>query len=84
MTSYKLSLRFHRPDGFRRGQQMRVAPLLMIAIKSRSYLKNVFWAKFCVGLSFQLLKILQYSCGLKLGPALTLSKNPIFEMASNE
>jgi len=26
--------------------------------------------------------LLEYACGLKLGPALTLSQNPIFEMAS--
>ena len=32
--------------------------------------------------SFQVLDILEYACGLKLGPALTLSKNPFFEMAS--
>ena len=51
---------------------------------SRSHLKNVFCPNFCVGSSFQLLKILQYVCGLKLGPALTLSQNPIFDMASIE
>ena len=37
----------------------------------------------CVGSSFQLLGILKYSCGLNLGPALTLNQNPIFEMPSN-
>jgi len=48
----------------------------------RTYLKNVFWLKSRVGLSFQVLKIQKYSCGLKLGPALTLNQNLIFEMAS--
>jgi hypothetical protein len=28
----------------------------------------------------QLIKIQKYSCGLKFGPAATLSQNPIFEM----
>jgi hypothetical protein len=37
----------------------------------------------CVRPSFQVLDILEYACGLKLGPALTLSQNPFFEMASN-
>ena len=46
----------------------------------RSYLKNVFWPKSCVEISFQFLKILQYSCGLKLALALTLNQDPIFEM----
>jgi hypothetical protein len=49
----------------------------------RSYLKNVFWPNFCVGSSFQLLGILEYACGLNLGPALILNQNPIFEMASS-
>jgi hypothetical protein len=49
----------------------------------RSYLKKVFCPNLCVGPSFQLLEILEYACGLKLGPALTLSQNPIFEMASS-
>ena len=48
----------------------------------RSYLKNVFWPNLCVGPLFQVLDILKYACGLKLGSALTLSQNPIFEMAS--
>ena len=38
----------------------------------------------CVGYSFQLLGILEYACGLNLGPALTLNQNPIFEMASEK
>jgi hypothetical protein len=49
---------------------------------TRSYLKKVFFPNLCVRPSFQLLDILEYACGLKLGPALTLSQNPIFEMAS--
>ena len=50
---------------------------------SRSYLKKVFWPNLCVGSSFQVLDILQYACGLKLGSALTLNQNPDFEMASS-
>jgi hypothetical protein len=49
---------------------------------SRSHLKNVFDPKLSVGPSFQLLEILEYACGLKLGPALILGPNPIFEMTS--
>jgi hypothetical protein len=49
----------------------------------RSYLKKVFFPNLCVRPSFQVLDILEYACGLKLGPALTLSQNPIFEMASS-
>jgi len=49
----------------------------------RSYLKNVFWPNICVGFSFQVLDILEYACGLKLAPALTLNQDPVFEMASN-
>jgi hypothetical protein len=51
---------------------------------TRSYLKKVFFPNLCVRPSFQVLDILEYACGLKLGPALTLSQNPIFEMASSE
>jgi len=51
--------------------------------ESKSYLKKVFFPNLCVRPSFQVLDILEYACGLKLGPALTLSQNPIFEMASN-
>ena len=57
------------------------AALLLVSF--RSYLKNVFWPNLCVGSSFQVLDILQYACGLKLGPALTLNQYPIFEMASS-
>jgi hypothetical protein len=49
---------------------------------SRSHLKKVFCPNLCVGPSFQLLDILEYACGLKLGPALTLCQNPIFEKTS--
>ena len=48
---------------------------------SRSYLKKVFCPNLCVGSSIQVLDILEYACGLKLGPALILSQNPDFEMA---
>jgi len=48
----------------------------------RSPLKKVFWPKVFVGATFQILEILEYSSGLKRGPAATLSQNPIFEMAS--
>jgi hypothetical protein len=49
---------------------------------NRSYLKNAFWTNICVGFSFQDLDILEYACGLKLGPALSLNQNTIIEMAS--
>jgi hypothetical protein len=48
----------------------------------RTHLKNVFWPNIFVGASFQILDILQYACGLKLGPAAILNQNPIFEMGS--
>ena len=48
----------------------------------RSCLKNVCCPNLCVGASFQLLEILEYVFVLKLGPALALSQNPIFEIAS--
>ena len=54
----------------------------ILSIISRSYLKNAFCPNLCVGSSFQLLGILEYACGLNLGPALTLNRNPIFEIAS--
>ena len=47
----------------------------------KSDLKKVFLCNLCVGSSFQSLDILQYACGVKLGSALTLDKNPNFEMA---
>ena len=49
----------------------------------RSYLKIIFWPKSCVVLAFQVLKILQYSYGLKLELALVLNENLNFEIASN-
>ena len=52
--------------------------------RTRSYLKNVFWPNLFVDTSFQVLEILEYSCGLKLGSAVTLNQNPIFEIASWE
>jgi hypothetical protein len=56
----------------------------MIGQRYRSYLKNVFWppAFGGIGALFYLLEILEYSCGLKHGPAAILTQNPIFEMAS--
>jgi hypothetical protein len=51
---------------------------------NRSHLKKVFWPNLCVGASFQVLDILEYACGLKLGPALILNQNPFFEMASSK
>ena len=52
-------------------------------METRSYLKKVFLPNLCVRPWFQVLDILEYACGLKLGPALTLSQNPFFEMASS-
>ena len=56
----------------------------MIGQRYRSYLKNAFWppAFGGIGALFYLLEILEYSCGLKHGPAAILTQNPIFEMAS--
>jgi hypothetical protein len=54
---------------------------------TRTYLKNVFWPSAFfggIGASFQILDILQYACGLKLGPAAILNQNPIFEMGSKK
>jgi len=48
----------------------------------RSCFKTVFWPNLGVGVLFQLLEILEYVCGLKRGPALTLNQNPSFETAS--
>ncbi len=50
----------------------------------RSYLKKIFWSNLSVEPSLQVLDILEYACGLKLGPALTLNQNLFFEMASNK
>ena len=52
----------------------------------RTHLKNVFWPPACfggIGAEFQILDILQYASGLKLGPAAILNQNPIFEIGSN-
>jgi hypothetical protein len=57
---------------------------MWIAKQTRSYLKKVFWPNLGVGSSLQVLAILKYACGLKLGPALILNQNPFFEMASNQ
>ena len=45
----------------------------------RSYLKKVFWPNLCVGASLQVLDILEYACGLKLGSALILESLGIIE-----
>jgi len=37
-----------------------------------------------IGASFQVLEILMYYCGLKLGSASIFDQNPFFEMASNK
>jgi hypothetical protein len=50
----------------------------------RSYLKKAFWPNLGVGTSSQVLDILEYACGLRLGPALILNQNPFFEMASSK
>ena len=44
--------------------------------------QKCLWPNLCVEPSFQLLDILEYACGLKLGSALILNQNPFFEMAS--
>jgi hypothetical protein len=49
----------------------------------RDNLKNVFSPEFGVAPSPQVLDILQYACGLRLGRALTVNENPIFETASS-
>jgi len=41
----------------------------MADVMTRSYLKKVFWPNLFVGASFQVLEILMYYCGLKLGSA---------------
>jgi len=48
-----------------------------------SNLKKVFWPKLFVGALFQILEILEYSSGLKHGPAAILNQNPFFKMASS-
>ena len=42
--------------------------------------KIVFWPNIGVGLTFQVLKILQYSCVLKCSAALILNQNSNFEI----
>ena len=41
-------------------------------------LKRTFWSNLCVGAAIQILDILQYACGLKRIPALTLNQDPLF------
>ena len=48
----------------------------------RSHLKKVFSFDIGVETSSQVLDILEYACGLILGPALISTENPNFEMAS--
>ncbi len=49
---------------------------------TRTYLKIIFWPNLGVGASFQVLDILEYACGLKLGSALILNQNLYFEIGS--
>ena len=49
----------------------------------RSHLKKVFSPELGVEPSSQVLDILEYACGLRLGLALISDKNPNFEIASN-
>ena len=49
----------------------------------KTYLKIIFWPNLGVWPSFQVLDILEYACGLKLGPALILNQNLYFEMGSS-
>ena len=49
----------------------------------RSRLKKVFSSELGVEPSSQVLDILEYACGLRLGLALISDKNPNFEIASN-
>jgi len=49
----------------------------------KTYLKIIFWPNLGVWSSFQVLDILEYACGLKLGPALILNQNLYFEMGSS-
>ena len=51
---------------------------------NRTHLKKVFWPKLGVGRSVQILKILEYSSGLNLAPALILNQNPFFEIGSSK
>ena len=46
--------------------------------KTRNPLKNVFWPNICVELLFQLLKIQEYSCGLKRELRLDLEPKSYF------
>ena len=46
----------------------------------RGYLKNIFWPNLCVGRSYQILEILEYSSGLIFAAALTLDQNLIFKI----
>ncbi|MEE4113516.1 MAG: arylesterase [Desulfobacteraceae bacterium] len=47
-------------------------------------LTYTFWSNFCVGAAFQRLDILQYACGLKRRPALTLNQNATFKPTSTK
>ena len=52
-------------------------------VRGRSHLKNVFSAELGLEPSSQVLDILKYACGLRLGIALISGKNPNFEIASS-
>ena len=50
--------------------------------QTRTHFKIVFSSDIGVGASSQVLDILEYACGLILGPALISTENPNFELAS--
>jgi hypothetical protein len=50
----------------------------------RSHLKKVFSPELGVEPSSQVLNILEYACGLRLGLALISDENPNFEIASRK
>jgi hypothetical protein len=54
-----------------------MAPFLLEVISKKS-----FGPISVLGPRFNSSEYLKYACGLNLGPALILNKNPIFEMAS--
>jgi hypothetical protein len=54
----------------------------MLGMTTGSHLKKVFSSDIGVEASSQVLDILEYTCGLILGPALISTENPNFEIAS--
>ena len=57
---------------------------LFVLTVIRSHLKKVFSPELGVEPSSQVLDILEYACGLRLGLALISDKNPNFEIASRK